>query len=69
MGIRDGDRVRIHNGGVDEGRIGRVAGIADWYGRTMLMVIFEDARWDEPEVGWYDVSDVEMPDMPAWNEG
>lgn len=64
MGIRRGDWVRISDGSEDDGRVGRVDGIAPWYGKTMLMVVFDEARWDETEGAWYDAAEVEMPDTP-----
>lgn len=52
MSIQPGDRVRIRGTNTpDDGRLGIVDRLGDWYGQVIATVYFEDAPWDYSDRG------------------
>lgn len=52
MSIQPGDRVRIRGtNSLDDGRMGIVDRLGDWYGQSVATVYFDDAPWDHSDRG------------------
>ncbi len=61
--IKRGDRVRVrHAGPDDEGKVGAVYAVEEWYGQPVVTVLFEGTKWDEPEIEQFYLSQVEHVD-------
>lgn len=61
--IKRGDRVRVrHTATEDEGRVGAVYALEEWYGQPVVTVLFEGTKWDEPELEQFYLSQVEQVD-------
>lgn len=61
--IKRGDRVRVRHAALDdEGKVGAVYAVEEWYGQPVVTVVFEGTGWDEPEIEQYYLSQVEQVD-------